>query len=154
MQTERDGQIVEWIGRLGAAGAEHVMSRFAMGRSWAYSRLRSLTADGLLEPRTVLHREPGLYVATNRGLRWRGLGRLPRSGSARVGLSTRASSRAPQSRSTTRFQAGSSSASGRSGSSRAMTASCSRPRRWGNSRTGLGCCTVPTWRSFLVEAGG
>jgi hypothetical protein len=23
-----------WLGRVGAAGAEHVMARFAMGRSW------------------------------------------------------------------------------------------------------------------------
>lgn len=77
MQTERDAAIVEWIGRVGAAGAEHVMRRFGMGRSWTYARLRSLTADGLLELRSVLYRQPGLYVATNQGLRWQRLGRLP-----------------------------------------------------------------------------
>ena len=33
MQTTRDQEIVDWIGRLGAAGAEHVMGRFVMGRS-------------------------------------------------------------------------------------------------------------------------
>jgi hypothetical protein len=43
MQTERDSQIVSWIGGLGAAGAEHVMSEFGMSRSIAYQRLNSLT---------------------------------------------------------------------------------------------------------------
>jgi hypothetical protein len=76
VQTERDAEIVDWVGRLGAAGAEHVMARFGMGRSWAYVRLASLVADGLLEHRQLLHRQPGLYVATAEGLRWRGLQRL------------------------------------------------------------------------------
>jgi hypothetical protein len=76
MQTERDAEIVGWVGRVGAAGAEHVMERFAMGRSWAYARLASLVAGGLLEQRTLLYRKPGLYVATAEGLRWRGLERL------------------------------------------------------------------------------
>jgi hypothetical protein len=76
MHTERDAEIVAWIGRLGAAGAEHVMERFAMGQSWAYARLGCLVTDGLLEQRTLLHRQPGLYVATSEGLRWCGLGRL------------------------------------------------------------------------------
>ena len=31
MHTERDTEIVDWLGRVGAAGAEHVMERFAMG---------------------------------------------------------------------------------------------------------------------------
>jgi hypothetical protein len=35
MQTHRDAEIVDWIGRLGAAGAEHVMSRFSLSRSVA-----------------------------------------------------------------------------------------------------------------------
>jgi hypothetical protein len=39
MHTEKDAEIVDWLGRIGAAGAEHVMERFAMGRSWAYARL-------------------------------------------------------------------------------------------------------------------
>jgi len=76
MQTERDAGIVGWIGRLGAAEAEHVMGRFAMGRSWAYTRLSRLVKDGLLEQRTLLYRQPGLYLATADGLRWQGLGRL------------------------------------------------------------------------------
>jgi hypothetical protein len=76
MQTERDAEIVEWVGRLGAAGAEHVMARFGMGRSWAYARLSRLVADGLLEQKQLLYRQPGLYVATGEGLRWCGLQRL------------------------------------------------------------------------------
>ncbi len=76
MQTEKDAEIVGWVGRLGAAGAEHVMARFEMGRSWAYERLGQLVADRLLEQRMVLFRKPGVYAATAAGLRWRGLERL------------------------------------------------------------------------------
>jgi hypothetical protein len=76
MQTEKDAEIVDWIGRIGAAGAEHVMARFDMGRSWCYARLRILVADGLLVQRTLLYRQPGLYLATAEGLRWQGLQRL------------------------------------------------------------------------------
>jgi hypothetical protein len=76
MQTEKDAEILSWVGHIGAAGAEHVMARFGMGRSWAYARLSRLVADGLLEQRTLLYRQPGLYVATAEGLRWCGLERL------------------------------------------------------------------------------
>jgi hypothetical protein len=76
MQTEKDAQIVGWIGGLGAAGAEHVMGRFVMRRSWAYERLSQLVSDGLLEQRALLYQRPALYVATRAGLRWRGLSRL------------------------------------------------------------------------------
>lgn len=73
MQTQRDREIVAWLGHLGAAGAEHVMRRFGMGRSWAYARLNALVADGLLTQRALLHRQPSLYVASADGLRWCGL---------------------------------------------------------------------------------
>jgi hypothetical protein len=76
VHTPKDLEVVAWIAGLGAAGAEHVMSRFAMGRSWAYSRLSQLVAGGLLEQRTLLHRQPGLYIATAEGLRWCGKQRL------------------------------------------------------------------------------
>jgi hypothetical protein len=76
MQTYRDAEIVAWIGRLGAAGAEHVMRQFGMGRSMAYARLSSLTRDGLLEHHAVLFARPGMYSATQAGLRWQGLDRL------------------------------------------------------------------------------
>jgi hypothetical protein len=73
VQTDRDAVIVGWIGGLGAAGAEHVMSRFQMGRSWAYERLPQLTKDGLLEQQRLLYGKPGPYIASKAGLRWRGL---------------------------------------------------------------------------------
>jgi len=76
MQTEKDAEIVSWIGCLGAASAGHVMGRFYMGRSWAYARLSKLVMDELLEQKTLLYRQPGLYLATADGLRWRGLQRL------------------------------------------------------------------------------
>jgi hypothetical protein len=77
MQTYRDADIVAWIGGLGAAGAEHVMAHFGMGRSMAYKRLGSLTKDGLLEHHAVLFGHPGVYTATRSGLRWQCLDRLP-----------------------------------------------------------------------------
>jgi DNA-binding IclR family transcriptional regulator len=52
VHTQKDTEILDWLARIGAAGAEHVMERFAMGRSWAYARLSRLVADGLLEQRT------------------------------------------------------------------------------------------------------
>jgi hypothetical protein len=76
MQTKRDSNIVFWIGCLGAAGAEHVMRQFAMSRSSAYERLRSLTRDGLLEHHAVLYGRPGTYTATLSGLRWRNISHL------------------------------------------------------------------------------
>jgi hypothetical protein len=76
MKTKKDAEIVGWIGRIGAAGAEHVMGRFAMGQSWAYARLSRLVWDGLLEQKTLLYRKPGLYIATAHGLGSAGLEQL------------------------------------------------------------------------------
>jgi hypothetical protein len=76
VQTARDQEIVGWIARIGAAGAEHVQARFGMGRSQAYARLSALSSDGLLEQKRLLHRTPGLYVANTEGLRWSGQERL------------------------------------------------------------------------------
>ena len=76
MQTDKDAEIVDWVGRVGAVGAGHVMGRFGMGRSWAYARLSRLVADGLLEQKTLLYRTPGLYIASAEGLRWCGHQRL------------------------------------------------------------------------------
>ncbi|HEX5310104.1 MAG TPA: hypothetical protein VFW38_13630 [Solirubrobacteraceae bacterium] len=78
MQTYRDGQIVDWIGRLGAAGAEHVMHSFAMSRTVAYDRLGSLVRDGLLDRHAILYARPGMYLATAAGLHWQGNQRLGR----------------------------------------------------------------------------
>lgn len=76
MQTSRDAEIVDWVGRLGAAGAEHVMGRFGMSRSMAYHRLGLLTQDQLLEHNAVLYGRSGMYTATRAGLRWQGVDRL------------------------------------------------------------------------------
>jgi hypothetical protein len=76
MQTNRDAEIVYWIGCLGAAGAEHVMRALGMSRSVAYQRLNSLTRDGLLEHHAVLYGRPGMYTATLTGLRWQGIAHL------------------------------------------------------------------------------
>jgi hypothetical protein len=77
MQTRRDGEIVAWIGGLGAAGAEHVAKRFGMNMRIAYRRLQLLNADRLLEHRMLLYGRPGIYCATRRGLRWQGVEYLP-----------------------------------------------------------------------------
>jgi hypothetical protein len=63
VHTNRDQQIVAWLGELGAAGAEHVGARFGMGRSWTYRRLQLLVADGLLAERRLLHQQPGLRLS-------------------------------------------------------------------------------------------
>ena len=76
MQTKRDTDIVDWIGRLGAAGAEHVMRRFGVGRRWTYSWLNRLVAEGLLERRNVTYGQAGIYVASEQGLLRCGLSRL------------------------------------------------------------------------------
>lgn len=73
MQTERDAKIVDWIGRMGAAGIEHVARWFGMHPTAAQLRLRVLAMDGLLRRHMVLHRRPALYTATLAGLRWQGL---------------------------------------------------------------------------------
>ncbi len=73
MQTDRDAQIVGWIGGLGAAGAEHVAGRFGMSSSMAYRRLALLVRDKLLVQHYVLYARPVLYAATRQGMRWRGL---------------------------------------------------------------------------------
>jgi hypothetical protein len=74
--TDRDQEIVRWLGELGAAAAADVGVRFGMGRSWCYRRLQVLVTDGLLVERRLLHRQPGLYLASAEGLRWTGLQRL------------------------------------------------------------------------------
>jgi hypothetical protein len=85
MLTDRDRAIVEWLGRLGAAGAGDVMARFSMGRSQAYARLRALVDAALVEPRRLLCGLPALFVATREGLVW---ARLARFEPCRVSAST------------------------------------------------------------------
>jgi hypothetical protein len=76
MVTDRDRAIVEWIGRLGVAGAADVMARFGMGRTATYRRLAALVDRGLLATLRLLYGQPALYVATREGLQWAQLARL------------------------------------------------------------------------------
>lgn len=69
MLTERDITILEWIGRQGAVRAQHVMSRFGMGRTATYRRLAELADYGLLRRHRVLYNDGGLLTATAEGLR-------------------------------------------------------------------------------------
>jgi hypothetical protein len=80
--TARDRAIVEWIARVGAAGAEHVERRCEVTRRVASRRLGALVDERLLARRAVLYREPSLYLVTAAGLRLCGLQHLgvPRIG--------------------------------------------------------------------------
>ena len=85
MVTERDREVVGWIGRLGAAAAADVMGRFGMGRTATYRRLAALVDDGLLATERLLYGQPTLYVATRDGLQW---ARLARLDPCRVGVTS------------------------------------------------------------------
>lgn len=76
MLTERDMTITEWIGRQGAARAEHVMTRFSIGRTATYRRLHELAEFGLVRRHRLLYNDGGLLTATAEGLRCAGLDRL------------------------------------------------------------------------------
>jgi len=153
VQTEKDLEVTDWIGRLGAAGAEHVMARFAMGRSWAYARLNRLVADGLLQQRLLLYRQPGLYVATAEGLRWCGLHRL---GLFRVGPGGFEHARQVATAAAA-LHAGMPGwrllGERRSAPPRAIAASSSRPPRWLSSRVAVRRFTGPTSRSSPPSGG-
>lgn len=70
MKRVFDLEIVEWIGRLGAAGVNHVVAHFGICRHTAYQRLRELAEGGLLVQHRILVQRPALYAATRHGLRW------------------------------------------------------------------------------------
>ena len=76
MLTERDMTIAEWIGRHGAVRAEHVMTRFSIGRTATYRRLHELVDFGLVRRHRLLYNDGGLLTATAEGLRCAGLDRL------------------------------------------------------------------------------
>jgi hypothetical protein len=76
MLTERDMTIAEWIGRQGAVRAEHVMTRFSIGRTATYRRLHELVEFGLVRRHRLLYNDGGLLTATAEGLRCAGLDRL------------------------------------------------------------------------------
>jgi hypothetical protein len=76
VSIQRDAEIVEWIGRLGAAGVGHVVAHMGISRKTAYTQLGTLTKSGLLMQHRILHLRPALLTATRKGLRWRGLSGL------------------------------------------------------------------------------
>jgi len=64
--TTRDREIVTWIGRQGVVRAEHVMTRFSIGRTAAYRRLHELVDYGLVRRHRLLYNDVGLLTATVR----------------------------------------------------------------------------------------
>ena len=68
--------IAGWIGRQGAVRAEHVMTRFSIGRTATYRRLHELVEFGLVRRHRLLYNDGGLLTATAEGLRCAGLDRL------------------------------------------------------------------------------
>ena len=72
--TQRDVELVRWIGRHGVVSTEQVAERFwpRSGRSWATRRrLGRLVGAGLLRGvRPGWRRQSKLWLATTRGLRW------------------------------------------------------------------------------------
>ena len=87
MLTDRDVTITEWIGRQGAVRAEHVMTRFSIGRTATYRRLNELAEFGLVRRHRLRYNDSGLLTATAEGLRCAGLDRLT---PARISLSASA----------------------------------------------------------------
>lgn len=66
--TQRDREIVRWIGRLRMVSATQVAERFTLGRAVGYSRLSGLVRLGLLDHQRIFHAAPGVYLATRTGL--------------------------------------------------------------------------------------
>jgi hypothetical protein len=66
--TNRDTQIVRWVGRLRMATAQQIAERFGLGRTVTYARLGLLVRLGLLEHARIFHGAPGVYLATRAGL--------------------------------------------------------------------------------------
>jgi hypothetical protein len=76
LQTERDAQLVAWVGRMGGASAIQVSERFGMYPTNAHVRLRLMRKSGLLDHYRLLFNYPAMYTATRAGLRWQGLDTL------------------------------------------------------------------------------
>ncbi len=66
--TQRDVELVAWVGRWRSVLAAQVQARFGIGAVVCYRRLRGLVDMGLLFQRQVFCGEPGVYVATAGGL--------------------------------------------------------------------------------------
>lgn len=67
--TERDAKAVGYSARFIAVSAEQVRRKWGVARSVAYRRLKGLVDLGLLRHDMVLHGQPGVYRATEAGIR-------------------------------------------------------------------------------------
>lgn len=70
--TDRDLEIVGWLGRVKVASIEQIKHRFGMGQTQAYTRLKGLRRVGLVGHEHVLH-GGGVFYATGKGLRAAGI---------------------------------------------------------------------------------
>ncbi|HEY5197435.1 MAG TPA: hypothetical protein VIJ51_10465 [Solirubrobacteraceae bacterium] len=68
--------ILDWIARIGAAGAADVATRFELSPAQARARLQACRRAGTIDAVKLLHGQPALYVATPAGLRAAGLAEL------------------------------------------------------------------------------
>jgi hypothetical protein len=76
MRSVTDAEIVSWIGRLGAVGAEHIEARFGIERDIAHKRLACLQWEGVLGCAKRPGDSQALYWASKTGLSQCGLERL------------------------------------------------------------------------------
>jgi hypothetical protein len=72
--TDRDLEMLRWIGRCRFATADQVEERFGIHSTRCYRRLRPMMEAGLLKRVTLLHRQPGALYVSRRGMRTAGLG--------------------------------------------------------------------------------
>lgn len=68
--TDRDREIVRWIGRIGAVTVPQVMARFELCRTIAYSRIGACVEAGYVRRARLVYNNPALLVATTAGLRY------------------------------------------------------------------------------------
>lgn len=72
--SERDRELVRFVGLHGAVAMEHVMLALGVGRTAAYRRVAACIEADLLERLDLLRGVPSLIRATAPGLRYAGLG--------------------------------------------------------------------------------
>ncbi len=74
---KRDGELVDWLARLGACEMRHVQERYGISRSVAYELVARLIEGGLVERLRLLWGEPALLRATRAGIVYSGLALPP-----------------------------------------------------------------------------
>jgi hypothetical protein len=72
--TNRDRELVGFVGRQGIVGVAQVMEAMEAGRSVTYDRISACVDRGLLERVRLLRTEPTVLRATREGLNYVGLG--------------------------------------------------------------------------------